>query len=355
MGLIERYVATNFLKGMAIVLMLLLVLFSFLSLTESLEDVGQGSFTTADAFFVTLFELPALVIELLPVSALIGSLIGLGALANHHELTAMRALGVSPSRVVMAVVKVVLIISILVPALQNLVIPESGERSVALQAKTVGGAIQRGGESALWTRGDASILRVGQLLYGRIPFDIEIYQLTESGRLAMITRAEQADIGQDGEWLLRDVRQTEVKEKGVTSRRLDRLAWPGLVPEEQLSAFIIPARDLPTLKLYRYIERLESNGLNAHYFRIVLYQQLGFPVTMLALSLLGLPFVMGSVRRLSAGTRVAMGAVMGVLVYLAEKITEDVALLLEWDPMPAALMPELLFLVLAAVAIRWVM
>ncbi len=352
MSLVDRYVAANFIRGLGIVLMLLLALFSFLSLTEALEDVGQGSFTAVDAFSMTLLGVPALLIELLPVSALLGSLISLGAMANHRELIALQSLGVSPLRVAMALMKVVLIIGILAPAGQYLLIPTLERQVVVLQAKAVTGMILGGGQSELWTRGDASILRVGQLLYGRIPRDIELFELGESGRLVRVIRADQADIGDDGAWLLHGVRQTELQGARIARRYFDHLQWPGLLSAEQISAFILPASALPVPDLYRYIQRLEENGLNAHHFRIILFQQLGFPVTLLAMSILGLPFVMGSVRGLSAGLRVAVGAVVGIVFYLTEKITEDVALILELNPMAAAMAPELLLLGLALVGLR---
>ena len=160
-------------------------------------------------------------------------------MANHRELTALRSLGFSPLQLAMAVTKVVLIIGILAPAGQNLLIPLLEKRIVALQAKAVAGTVLGSGQSELWTRGDASILRVGQLLYGRIPRDIEIFELSESGLLVKLIKADQADIRNDGVWLLRGVRQTELQGARIVRRYFDHLEWPGLLSAEQVSAFIL--------------------------------------------------------------------------------------------------------------------
>ena len=93
MTLIDRYIVLNFLKAAGAVLVLLLVLFSFLALTDELDEVGQGSFTTVDAIAVVILTLPTRIIDLLPVTALLGSVLGLGALANHSELLALREIG----------------------------------------------------------------------------------------------------------------------------------------------------------------------------------------------------------------------------------------------------------------------
>ena len=93
--IINVYICKNFVKAMIFVLPLLVVLFSFINLTESLESVGEGSYTTYDAVNTTLLHIPKVVIELLPVTVLLSGLIGLGGMANHEELTALRAAGLS--------------------------------------------------------------------------------------------------------------------------------------------------------------------------------------------------------------------------------------------------------------------
>ena len=89
--LVDRYVVLHFCKSAAVVLALLLALFGFMSLTEELDDVGVGSFTTIDAIAVVILTTPTRIIDMLPVTTLLGSVLGLGTLANHGELLALRA------------------------------------------------------------------------------------------------------------------------------------------------------------------------------------------------------------------------------------------------------------------------
>lgn len=96
---IDRYIMTQFLAGIVPVLLLLLALFSFMALAEELEDVGKGGFTLADALLVVFMTTPKRIVELLPVTTLLGGLIGLGAMANHRELIAIRTIGISKLRI----------------------------------------------------------------------------------------------------------------------------------------------------------------------------------------------------------------------------------------------------------------
>ena len=98
MILLDRYIMRNYATGMIPVLLLLLALFSFVALAGELEQVGQGAFTALDAVLVVFYTTPRRIVDLLPVTALMGGLMGLGAMANHQELIAARAAGLSKAR-----------------------------------------------------------------------------------------------------------------------------------------------------------------------------------------------------------------------------------------------------------------
>ena len=95
---IDRYICRSFIGGCIPVLLLLLSLFSFLALSEELEDVGKGAYELLDALLVIVYTLPTRLVYLLPVTVLLGGLLGLGTLANHSELISMRAAAISPVR-----------------------------------------------------------------------------------------------------------------------------------------------------------------------------------------------------------------------------------------------------------------
>ena len=71
------------------VLLALAGLFEFIS---QLEDT-RGNYGVPQALLFTFLRLPQLAFEMLPIAALIGSLLGLGGLANNSELVVMRTAG----------------------------------------------------------------------------------------------------------------------------------------------------------------------------------------------------------------------------------------------------------------------
>ncbi len=354
MQLLDRYIATSFAKGILPVLMLLVGLFSFLALSEELEDVGKGAFQAVDAIKVVILTLPRRTIDILPVATLLGALLGLGAMANHREVLAVRASGMSPRRISWPVIQVALALIVIVAVLQNVAIPHWERTAGQFRSKQY---TQAAGDNSrfgteFWTRSEKQLIRVGSVQFGRVPSDIEIYELDANGRLDQLTQAERADILSPEEWLLHGVRQSQLQQDHALERRLDNLRWRSVLSEKQMSSLIQPAEALSPIDLFQYIRRLDSNGLNTHRYRFIFWQQMSLPLALIAMSLLAVPFVLGSVRSISIGQRVAIGGSIGVVFYLSEQISGNVALLNEFNPALAAFVPDIVLLIAALYALQ---
>ena len=83
-------------------------------------------------------KLPAVVFQLLPIAALLGSLLGLGMLASRSELIVLRAAGMSPAGIARAVLVTGLVFAVVggllgefvAPPLRALCPPVSGHGQV---------------------------------------------------------------------------------------------------------------------------------------------------------------------------------------------------------------------------------
>lgn len=350
MHLFDRYLARNFLLGMLPSLLLLGGLFSFLALVQELEDVGKGGYTTASALAVIGLTLPRKLIDILPVITLLGALSGLGAMANHRETVVARAAGMSPARMALPVGLAALLVVLAALLLQNFVIPSWERHARQLRAQVTQTEMESRGNE-FWTRTGSNLLRVGDVALGRVPTDIEIYQMDANDRLIGLIRAAHADLVNEREWLLHDVSQTVLEGAAATTTREDSMLWPSFLSAQQIGALVQPADSMALQELLSYIERLRNNRLNTHQYRFAFWQMLSLPIGILAMAMLGVPFVMGSLRSVSVSQRVAFGGGLGMLFYLLEQVIGQFAVLNEFNPIVAAMGPDLLLLVLASISL----
>jgi len=153
--LLDRYIVRNFILGMIPVMLLLQLLFSFIVLADELGDVGKGVFTQLDAYLVVLYTTPRRVVDLLPVTALLGGLMGLGVLASHQELIAAKVGGMSRPRLALPVLIMALVMAVLAVLAQCYVVPVSEQKANELRARTlVETRLDVSGDAGFWTRTD---------------------------------------------------------------------------------------------------------------------------------------------------------------------------------------------------------
>ncbi len=89
---------------MGVVLMVLAGLDLVFTLVDEIGET-EGTYQTWDAVRYVLFVFPRHIYELLPMTALIGSLAGLGILASANELVVLHASGMKVLRIVWSVMK----------------------------------------------------------------------------------------------------------------------------------------------------------------------------------------------------------------------------------------------------------
>ena len=350
---IDLYIMQRFLAGLLPVILLLLALFSFLALAEELEDVGTGDFTLPDALMVVFLTTPKRIVDLLPVTALLGSLLGLGAMANNHELTAIRASGLSKRHIAQIVSIVAVMLAIFITILQFTVVPGFEREAAQLRGKSLLGSdkeVDRTG--AFWTRNGSYFIHVNEVKFDRTLSEIEIYATDEQGRLSQLLQAASADYLTDSSWLLRGVLHSEFDRGQVKETTQPSLMWPNLLSAEQASVLILPLQALAPNDLLKMIANLKRNQLDTQEYEIAFWQQVSLLPGLLAMALLSLPFLLGSVRAVSASQRVMIGVGIGIGFYLVQQLSGHLAGLFAVSPAIALLAPPFVLLVLAIAAIR---
>ncbi|MCK5656506.1 MAG: LptF/LptG family permease, partial [Deltaproteobacteria bacterium] len=103
MKTLDRYIGVSFIQGFLLVIFILVSLFSFLEFVVQLDDIGKGNYQLLDAFAYIGLTIPRRVLDMVPMAALLGSIIALGMLADKGELIVMRASGLSVQRICFSV------------------------------------------------------------------------------------------------------------------------------------------------------------------------------------------------------------------------------------------------------------
>jgi lipopolysaccharide export system permease protein len=246
--------------GYALAISVLLTLFGFIVFLEQLEDVGDGSYDTLDAALYVLLTLPALLMRLAPVGALLGGLLAAASLARNSELIAIRSAGVSSLRLSWSFLRPALAFVILLVVVGEYIAPplqQAAERGRSIQVTDVNDVLRGKG---LWSRDGLRFLYVRALRHGQIPAGIDLYEFDPSGQLRRYLHAEQADVLADGAWRLRNVRQKRTVDGTPSNQWLAELHWQPFWSSDQMKVLQLPADSLSYTKLLDYRAYLHSTG-----------------------------------------------------------------------------------------------
>jgi lipopolysaccharide export system permease protein len=137
------------------------------------------------------------------------------------------------------------------------------------------------------------------------------------------------------------------------TRQPQRLWRSGLTPEI-FGALLVQPERMGALNLSRYIRHLAENHQRTDRFEIAFWSKMFYPLTILVMMALALPFAYLHVRSGSMSFKVFFGIMIGVIFYALNKLFSHLGLLNTWPPIVVAALPGLLVLMVALSALYWV-
>jgi lipopolysaccharide export system permease protein len=277
--------------------------------------------------------------ELMPISTLLGSVVALGLLADHGELLAMQAGGISVRRICGSVLATGTVLILFTGLLAELVVPPLDQLARKKRALAISGTGFTLTKQGFWARHNATYIHVGKTHSGGVAADVDIFETDQRGRLAVYTYAREANIQNNNQWVLQAITRKTFTDEGITTTRLPSLTLESFLSTDQVEVLEIPADSLSSADLYRYIGAMRESGQNADRYALALWRKLGVPLATGAMVLLSLPFIFGSARNITAGKRIMMGSLVGILFYFGDQVIVRLGLLLNFSPLIIAMTP----------------
>lgn len=349
--LFDRYIAGTMFKATGMTLVVLVILLVFFGFIDEMDDVGRGDYQLFDAFLVAVLSAPRYVFEVFPVAAMVGSLIGLGAMGTHGELIAMRGSGFSMRQIVMSVMKAGVVMMLLVFLFGELVAPASEQRGEQHRMEKMEQKVTLKSRYGFWARDGRTFVNIRTILPGGGIEDIYIYEFDDDKLLTLSTYAERAEHRGD-HWMLFGIRQSEVAKTGVSRRSLEQARWDSLLDPALLNAIVIQPTMLPIDELYRYIQVMRDNDQAATEYEVAFWSKLATPVATLVMLFMTVPFVLAHQRFVSMGQRIFLGVMLGMAFYMLNRGMSYVAVVYDLDPMVSALIPGGAFLAIGLFLIK---
>ncbi len=354
MKVLTVYIIKEILKGSFISLLLLLTLFNLFTFSDELGDLGVGGYGLKQIFYYLAFTSPTIFYELMPASALLGSLFVLGAMANNQEITAMRAAGLSVFGIIKSVLSAGMVLVLISIFVGEFIAPEAQKKAQLLKATVDSKQVMLNDLYGLWLREDKKFINVRKIQDNGNLSDISIYDIDDNQHLYQTTHAERAVFLGNQKWRLEDIKQSLISTEQMRTATRTEQEWKSAIAPDLLDLTVVNPNNLSLIDLAKYVSFLKDNHQKSLQFEMALWGRIVNPMVTFIMLLVSAPFVIGIKRGISAGSRMLIGVVIGMSFNIIDSIVSHLGLIYELSPPLVAFTPSLIVLTVAIYAIKQV-
>lgn len=351
MKIVYGYLLAALVRGYLLVAASLLVLFGLFDFMDQASDIGDASFSTADALAVVALNLPVRLVDLSPFIALLGVVYGLSSFVRSNELMAMRAAAITPLRLAAIAGFATAGFFAVLAGVELAARPMAQQAHMLHMTETSrdGALFSRDG---IWIEHGGLFVNIESLARGGAPSGIHMYDFGDDTVLDRYLTAARAELRAQGAWELRGVVEKRYLADGsVRTRIRPSMAWTP--PWRQTTAlYELPLESLSLGEINQQRHYLASESLPSGIYGMEFWRRVLTPAAGIVFALFGAPFVLGVGPRSSTGGAVTLGIANALVIFLVQQIGTNAIYLATRSPLLAVSAPILVVFGVAAVLIR---
>ena len=272
----------------------------------------RGDYQILQALQFILTTVPRRVHEYMPMAILLGTLIGLGLMANSGELSVIRAAGVSTLRVSWMVLRPVIFLMVLSLLIGEYLAPYSEQVAQSNRSLQEGGGEALRSDYGFWHREGDEFIHINTVQPNGVLYGLTRYRFTDNHTLAQSQFAERA-IYQGDHWSLENIQGTRFTDQGTETFTQRGGEWHTSLTPQLLSVVVLEPGRLAMSKLWSYASYLRQQGLESADYLLAFWQKLLMPAATIGMVLIAISFVFGPLREVTMGLRMAAGIVAVLL------------------------------------------
>jgi len=352
--LYQRYLIRETALAVLLVLSALLVLYSFFDLLAEVRHLGRGNYQWPQAVAFVALLIPGRAYELMPIAVLIGSLYALTTLARHSEITVMRTSGLSTADLLTTLLKIAAFFALLTLLCGEFLAPASERAAQNLYLSSTKKLIGEGLRTGVWIKDGSNFINIKSATTEAVISDVRIYNFDDQHQLASVSEAKQGNYLGNGTWQLKQVKRTTLTDLLAEVEYKPQVMWSGALTPDILNVLVVPPERMTLYQLVTYTQHLADNKQKTGRYRIAMWKKLFYPLSLLVMIALALPFAYTHSRTGSVSLKIFFGVMTGIFFYMLNGLFSSLGAIHYWPPMLSALMPPLLFFLLAIGALWWV-
>lgn len=293
--ILDRYI----LKEVVEVFILGLIIFSSIifastAFTQLIKQVTDYGVPPKIAFMIIVLNLPAIIVQSIPMSMLLATVMGINKLCLASEITVMRACGIGINRIAKPILIFATLMAVLSFTINEFIVPVTGSQSKTLILWAIGQKNIPDGKKnyTLKEMKDRFVIKRFFYVENCTKKNLENVSVIDFSNedTTQIIQASQGETAKDG-WLFKNASVYTIDNDGEvmnTSWIAKTTVDFGIEVKEKLTK--VNEFENNTLQLIDYIKTGDfENERERNSYKVMLHQRFSLPITTIVFALLGIP------------------------------------------------------------------
>lgn len=344
--IIDRYLGATILRTTALVLLMLAGISIFITLVKEMGSIGTGVYGLFGAIEFVLLDFPMQIYLLFPMACLLGTLLGLGTLASNSELIILRASSMSLGRIIWGVMKTMILILFVATLIGEVLAPAAEHKAEARKSSLLSNGQALKTSKGTWIRDGQNFLYIRESLGSKLLEGVSRYQFDNQNKLLSASYAERGYY-QQGHWVMQNVVESIITPAQIQTRKIPQEIWPLSLNPKLLRISEVDPAQMSLKQLNDYLLYLKKNNQNTSAYSLAFWQRILQPLATLVMVWLAIPFIFGPLRSATMGLRIVFGAAVGFCFITLNKFFGPISMVYQLPPFIAAVLPIVLFGIVA--------
>lgn len=319
MKILDKYILKEFFKFFVISFLAFIALFLIVDFFERIRMFLSHNASIAQMASYFLFSIPLIISYVVPPTVLLATLMTFSSLSRFNEITAIKANGVNIYRITLPVFVIASVIAVFYFYFTEFITPAAVQKTTYIKKmevqkqKTLGFFKQ----NEIWYRGDNAIYNFKMFdIEENILYGVTINYLNPDISLMIRIDAQSAE-WKNNQWIFHNLLTTRFDEKNNPVLEWSKEKIMNLA--EKPDDFKVMQKDVEKMgyfELKQYVHKIQSEGYDVSKYRVDLHGKIAFPLVILILVFLAVPFSLREERSGGIMQSVGIGIMIGFSYWL---------------------------------------
>jgi lipopolysaccharide export system permease protein len=323
MKILNRHIASTYFKILGLCVSSFLTIYLVIDFLEKINRFTRVHGKPQYIILYFLCKIPEIISQVMPLAALMATLLSLGTLSRHNEIIAMRGCGISLRKITAPILGIAFLLSLLTFISNEVIVTETSQEmkyvdDVLIEGRNPNAYFR---QNNIWYREKDLIMQAKLFEPSKKALEgVTLWRINKGMQPVNRIEADKC-VWNGNSWVLENVANRSIAQ-GSIAKTAYQAALP-IALDLRLNDLKVLDKHADTIgffKLKRYCENLRKSGYDPTRFEALMHSKISLPFACLVMAFLGIPFVIRSGRSSGMALGIGLSLIIGFIYYVINAV-----------------------------------